>query len=66
MGYSPSSAKFVAKYDIPPLAQEYSVEFSSYFNVMWTEPRLEIPATFLTDFNSTSFSQVQLSALIIS
>ena len=37
--------------------QEYSVEFSSYFNVMWEEPRLEIPELFLTDINSTSYSQ---------
>ena len=34
--------------------QEYSVEFSSYFNVMWREPRLEIPRFFLNDFNSSS------------
>ena len=33
------------------------MEFSSYFNVMWEEPRLEIPELFLTDINSTSFSQ---------
>ena len=33
------------------------MEFSSYFNVMWEEPRLEIPELFLTDTNSTSFSQ---------
>ena len=26
--------------------QEYSVEFSCYFNVMWTEPRLVIPSKF--------------------
>jgi len=37
--------------------KEYSVEFSSYFNVMWTEPRLEIPSLFLTDMNSTSLSE---------
>ena len=34
--------------------QEYSVEFSSYFNVMWREPRLEIPLVFLADLNSSS------------
>ena len=33
------------------------MEFSSYFNVMWEEPRLEIPELFLTDTNSSSFSQ---------
>jgi len=33
--------------------KEYSVEFSSYFNVMWTEPRLHIPKRFLTDLNFT-------------
>ena len=39
------------------IVQEYSVEFSSYFNVMWEEPRLEIPQLFLTDINSTSYSE---------
>ena len=39
------------------IVQEYSVEFSSYFNVMWEEPRLEIPELFLTDINSTSYSE---------
>jgi len=34
--------------------KEYSVEFSSYFNVMWREPRLEIPLVFLADLNSSS------------
>ena len=36
--------------------QKYSGEFSSYFNVMWTEPRLHIPKRFLTDLNATSSS----------
>ena len=33
--------------------QEYSVEFSCYFNVMWVEPRLHIPHNFLLDLNIT-------------
>ena len=33
--------------------QEYSVEFSSYFNVMWEEPRLHIPDTYLSYLNIT-------------
>ena len=28
-------------------SQEYSVEFSCYFNVMWKEPRLTIPDSLL-------------------
>merc|ERR1719192_2087338 len=27
--------------------KEYGIEFSSYFNVMWREPRLHIPAKYL-------------------
>jgi len=30
--------------------KEYSVEFSCYFNVMWTEPRLVIPSKFQEEF----------------
>ena len=33
--------------------QEYSVEFSCYFNVMWREPRLYIPETFTQEINTT-------------
>ena len=33
--------------------KEYSVEFSSYFNVMWKEPRLYIPDSFLDHINSS-------------
>jgi len=33
--------------------KEYSVEFSSYFNVMWTEPRLHIPDRFLHELNES-------------
>ena len=33
--------------------KEYGVEFSSYFNVMWREPRLHIPAIFLGEWNSS-------------
>ena len=33
--------------------QEYSVEFSSYFNVMWREPRLYIPESFTREINAT-------------
>lgn len=36
--------------------KEYSVEFSSYFNVMWTEPRLHIPQRFLSELNSSESS----------
>ena len=31
--------------------QEYSVTFSSYFNVLWKEPRLHISDQFLLDLN---------------
>ena len=34
---------FVKEETVTLSNQEYSVEFSSYFNVMWTEPRLHIP-----------------------
>ena len=33
--------------------KEYGVEFSSYFNVMWREPRLYIPHIFLGEWNSS-------------
>ena len=33
--------------------KEYSVEFSSYFNVMWREPRLFIPDNFMEGINTT-------------
>ena len=35
------------------IIQEYGVEFSSYFNVMWKEPRLHIPTRFLVDLNDS-------------
>ena len=31
--------------------QEYSVTFSSYFNVLWQEPRLRISERFLSELN---------------
>jgi len=31
--------------------KEYGVEFSSYFNVMWSEPRLHIPDRYLKEIN---------------
>ena len=31
--------------------QEYSVTFSSYFNVLWQEPRLQISERFLRELN---------------
>ena len=34
--------------------QEYSVTFSSYFNVLWQEPRLHISERFLRELNATS------------
>ena len=37
--------------------KEYGVEFSSYFNVMWREPRLHIPHTFLGEWNSSLSGQ---------
>ena len=37
---------FLLRFLIIDNNQEYSVEFSSYFNVMWTEPRLHIPDRF--------------------
>ena len=47
------------------MLQEYSVEFSCYFNVMWTEPRLVLPPKFLEVLHSTSpgflFSQTYIS-----
>ena len=39
------------------LIQEYGVEFSSYFNVMWREPRLYIPHSFLGEWNSSLSGQ---------
>ena len=39
------------------LLQEYGVEFSSYFNVMWREPRLYIPHSFLGEWNSSLSGQ---------
>jgi len=36
--------------------KEYSVEFSSYFNVMWTEPRLHIPDRFLNELNESDIA----------
>ena len=33
------------------LFQEYSVTFSSYFNVLWQEPRLRISERFLRELN---------------
>jgi hypothetical protein len=36
------------------LFQEYSVTFSSYFNVLWQEPRLHISERFLAELNATS------------
>ena len=35
------------------VSKEYSVEFSSYFNVMWQEPRLYIPDNFMEGINTT-------------
>ncbi len=34
--------------------QEYSVTFSSYFNVLWKEPRLHISRSFFRELNQTS------------
>lgn len=34
--------------------KEYSVTFSSYFNVLWQEPRLHISERFLRELNATS------------
>ena len=34
-------------------SQEYSVTFSSYFNVLWNEPRLHISPRFLDELNMT-------------
>lgn len=34
--------------------KEYSVEFSCYFNVMWTEPRLVIPTKFQEEFEEAN------------
>ena len=33
--------------------QEYSVTFSSYFNVLWKEPRLHISQQFLNELNAS-------------
>ena len=32
-------------------SQEYGIEFSSYFNVMWREPRLHVPDKYLGNFS---------------
>ena len=56
--YSRSATTKLTKYlcnEILPFAlQEYSVTFSSYFNVLWQEPRLHISERFLRELNATS------------
>ncbi len=41
-------------YYFPLLWQEYSVTFSSYFNVLWKEPRLRITDSFFKELNYTA------------
>jgi len=40
--------------------KEYGVEFSSYFNVMWREPRLHIPNRFLNELNSSGLGNTMI------
>ena len=58
--FSPHSNRWLSyrheyfKNEMHFLLQEYSVTFSSYFNVLWQEPRLHISERFLQELNSTS------------
>ena len=45
--------------------QEYGVEFSTYFNVMWQEPRLHIPKRFLNELDDSSDSMIPVNLELV-
>jgi len=45
--------------------KEYGVEFSTYFNVMWQEPRLHIPNRFLNELDDSSDSMIPVNLELV-